>query len=70
MFLETVSTIGMLSITIVERKFPKEFYDLKYRQTIFELVEIVSDELGNKNMNLFTDVWIDKLTPIKEINIY
>ena len=27
MFLETVGTIGMLSITIVERKFPKEFYD-------------------------------------------
>ena len=69
MFLETVGTIGMLSITIVERKFPKEFYDLKCRQTIFELVEMVSDELSNKNMKLFTDAWIDKLAPIKEINI-
>ena len=69
MFLETVDTIGMLSITIVQRKFPKEFYDLKYRQTIFELVEMVSNELGNKNMNLFTDAWINKLAPVKEINI-
>lgn len=34
-------------------KFPKEINDEKYKHTCFELLEMIADELSDKNMALF-----------------
>lgn len=48
--IEALSTLSGLAIAIVEAKYPKEFYDRRYSQTIFEMIELVGDELVEKKL--------------------
>ena len=68
MIYETINNLAELAISIVELRFPKEFYNRNNSRLIFELIELVGDELANKNMVLFINPMIDNLVNIKDLS--
>lgn len=67
MFWESMDSLAGLAINIVELKFPSEFNDRRCSRTIFELIELVGDELAKKNIDLFVKPMLDQLVDIKDI---
>lgn len=67
MFWESMNSLAGFATNIVELKFPSEFNDRRYAHTIFELIELVGDELAKKNMDLFVNPMLNQLANIKDI---
>ena len=67
MFWESMDSLARLAINIVELKFPSEFNDRRYSRPIFELIELVGDELAKKNIDLFIKPILDQLVDMKDI---
>ena len=67
MFIESIQIIAGMSIIFVKTKFPEEYKDPRYSDTIFSLVDMVGDELVKKNSELFIEPVINNLVSIKEI---
>jgi hypothetical protein len=67
MFWESMDSLAGLATYIVEIKFPSEFNDRRYSRTIFELIELVGDELAKKNIDLFVKPMLEQLADIKDI---
>lgn len=66
MFWESINNLAALATNIVKLKFPSEFNDRKYSRIIFELVELVGDELAKKNIDLFVKPMLDRLVDFKD----
>ena len=66
MFWKPIGSLAGLATYIVELKFPSEFNDRRYSRTIFELIELVGDELAKKNINLFVYPILDTLEYLKD----
>ena len=64
--IEALSTLSALAIAIVEAKYPKEFYDRRYSQIIFEMIELVGDELAEKHCGIIIEPTISKLVEVKD----
>jgi hypothetical protein len=67
MFWESINSLAGLATNIVKLKFPSEFNNRRYSRTIFELIELVGDELAKKNINLFVKPMLDQLVDIKDV---
>ena len=67
MFWESMDSLAGLAIIIVKLKFPSEFNDRRCSRTIFELIELVGDELAKKNIDLFVKPILDQLVDMKDI---
>ena len=64
--IEALSTLSALAVAIVETKYPKEFHDRRYSQIIFEMIELVGDELVEKNYGIIIEPTINKLVEVKD----
>ena len=64
--IEALSTLSTFAIAIVEAKYPKEFYDRRYSQIIFEMIGLVCDEFVEKNYTMFIKPAINKLVEVKD----
>ena len=61
--------IPTFAIALIESRLVKEFYDPNYKHTIFDLVEMVSDELAEKNYELFARPYFDKFCSVDELTL-
>ena len=66
---DPVGLIISMGISFVASKFPIEFRDKSKRFVIFEMCEIVCDELTNKNFNIMWESCYSDLVDIKDINL-
>ena len=64
--LESLSMLSGLAVGIVEAKYPKEFNDRRYTPIVFEVVELVGDELAKKNAALFVEPFVNQLVDVKD----
>ena len=62
-----ISIIIMYSIGFVAQKFPAEFCDKRQRREVFELIEMVADELSEKHMEMISKPFFDQLVDYKDI---
>ena len=67
MFIKSISSLAGMSVAIVAFMYPKEFNDPWYAREIFELVELVGDDLIKRNASLFVDQYINELANVKDI---
>ena len=65
--LDIINMIGASAIAMVRMKYPKEFSQRMYRREVFDLVEMVAEELSKKNMDIFTKPYLDQLVDIKDL---
>lgn len=65
--IEALLTLSGLAIAIVEAKYPKEFYDRRYSQIIFEMIELVGDELVKKNYGIIIEPTINNFVNVKDL---
>ena len=61
------SIIIMYSIGFVAQKFPAEFRDKRQRREVFELIEMVADELSEKHMEMISKPFFDQLVDYKDV---
>ena len=69
MIWESIGSLAGIATYIVKLKFPSEFNDRRYSRDIFELIELVSDELAKKNIDLFVKPMLDQLVDIKDLKV-
>lgn len=69
MFNLLLSEIGAMSVAFVRAKYPEEFVDPAYKHTIFELVELVGDDLSKRNFDVISKPYFDTLASVKDIAI-
>ncbi len=69
MFVESMSLLTSMAIEVVALIYPKEFKDPHYKREIFDVIELVADDLTKRNVSLFVDPYINKLACIKDICI-
>lgn len=62
----SMSMLSGLACTIVEAKYPEEFYDPCYAKTVFDVIELVGDELAKNNREIFVSPFINQLVDVKD----
>lgn len=65
--IRSLLVLNSFAVDIVIAKYPREFADPGYSGTVFELVELVKDELVSRNGEIFIDLFINKLVDIKDV---
>ena len=68
MFFKSLAAISEMSIDFVKAKYPNEFINKKYSSSIFEIIELIGDELAQKNGFLFIEPFINQLVDVNEID--
>lgn len=63
----SMSMLSGLACAIVEAKFPEEFYDPCFAKTVFDVIELVGDELAKKNFDIFVSPFINQLVDVKDV---
>lgn len=66
--IRSLSMLSSLAVAVVEAKYPKEFYDPWYANTVFHVIDLVGDELAKKNAALFVEPFISQLVDVKDIS--
>ena len=64
---EALSMLSGLAVGIVEAKYPKEFNDRRCAPIVFEVVELVGEELAAKNIAIFVDPFLNQLVDVKDL---
>lgn len=65
MFLEPFLTFSAFAVAIVRAKYPEEFNDPKNKFIIFDLVELVGEDL-EKNISIFVQPVVDNLVSVED----
>lgn len=65
--IRSLSMLSSLAVAIVEAKYPEEFYDPWYANTVFDVINLVGDELAKKNSAVFVEPFISQLVDVKNI---
>ena len=64
---EPVGLIISMGAAFVAAKFPIEFKDVSKRFVVFDMCEMVCDELANKNFDIIWESCCSKFADIKDI---
>ena len=68
MIAASINALATVAIDLVAYKFPDEFNNpQKYGHDIFELIEMVADELASKNVDIFVKPFLDLLVDVKDV---
>lgn len=62
----SMSMLSGLACAIVEAKYPEEFYDPCFAKTVFDVIELVVDELAKKNCEIFVSPFINQYVDVKD----
>ena len=69
MFIKSIELLSRMAIEVVALMYPKEFKDPYYAREVFEVIELVANDLTKRNTNLFVDQYINELASVKDISI-
>jgi len=64
MFLECLNDIFYVAFYAVATKYPELIKDKKYRKTVFDVIEMLCDDIANRNIDIFIKRYIDQLAVI------
>ena len=62
-----LSIIIRYSVSFVAQRFPAEFRNKRQRREVFELIEMVADELSEKHMEMIAKPFFDRLVDYKDV---
>ena len=66
-FWESLSDIFDLAFISLAKKFPESYRDPAKGFVVFELLEMMAEEIAAKNIELFTKPYFDQLVSVRDI---